>query len=198
MRRVIADQYAFLWRSLRRLGVADAALEDAAQKVLIVMARRLHEIPAGAERSFVFSAAVRVASDARRTARRQREDLMDDAPEEIASPLPSPEDVASERSDRRVLAEALEAIPLEFRSVFILFELEELTTAEIAAMLDLPMGTVASRLRRARELFKATIEAMQHDGSRKPEARRGAVRRTPGTDASPPERAASNRRGDKP
>ena len=60
-----------------------------------------------------------------------------------------------------MLAAALEALPIAFRSVFILYELEEMTTAEIALTLALPAGTVASRLRRARELFKKTIEEMQ-------------------------------------
>ena len=72
MRRIIAEHYPFLWRSLRRLGVADAVLEDAGQQVLLVMARRLAEIRVSAERPFLFSAAVRVAADSRRSARRRR------------------------------------------------------------------------------------------------------------------------------
>jgi RNA polymerase sigma-70 factor (ECF subfamily) len=52
-------------------------------------------------------------------------------------------------------------MPLEARSVFVLFELEELTVPEIAAMLDLPIGTVASRLRRGRELFRAAATRMR-------------------------------------
>jgi RNA polymerase sigma-70 factor (ECF subfamily) len=161
MRRIIAEQYPFLWRSLRRLGVPDAQLEDAAQQVLVVMARRLNEIRVGAERTFVFSAAVRVAADARRSARRRREDPISDASAEVASPLPTPEDLASVQSDRRVLAVALESIPMAFRTVFILYEIEEMTAAEIAVMLSLPAGTVASRLRRARELFKEAIEQIR-------------------------------------
>jgi RNA polymerase sigma-70 factor (ECF subfamily) len=44
-------------------------------------------------------------------------------------------------------------MPLELRTVFVLFELEEMTASEIAQTLDIPPGTVASRLRRAREIF---------------------------------------------
>ncbi len=46
-------------------------------------------------------------------------------------------------------------MPMEARSVFVLFELEELTVTEIARVLEVPIGTVSSRLRRARELFRA-------------------------------------------
>jgi RNA polymerase sigma-70 factor (ECF subfamily) len=45
-------------------------------------------------------------------------------------------------------------MPIELRVVFVLFELEEMTTAEIATLLEIPSGTVASRLRRARETFE--------------------------------------------
>jgi RNA polymerase sigma-70 factor (ECF subfamily) len=52
-------------------------------------------------------------------------------------------------------------IPIETRSVFVLFELEELTVPEIADMLELPIGTVASRLRRGRELFRAAATRLR-------------------------------------
>ena len=49
----------------------------------------------------------------------------------------------------------------ELRSVFILHTFEELTMAEIAELLELPPGTVASRLRRARGMFRDRIEALK-------------------------------------
>jgi RNA polymerase sigma-70 factor, ECF subfamily len=52
-------------------------------------------------------------------------------------------------------------MPLEFRTVFVLYELEEMTTVEVAALLQLPLGTAASRLRRARALFQETIAKIQ-------------------------------------
>jgi RNA polymerase sigma-70 factor (ECF subfamily) len=55
------------------------------------------------------------------------------------------------------LDEVLDALPMDLRAPFVLFELEELSTAEIAAMLSVPAGTVASRLRRAREEFRAIV-----------------------------------------
>jgi len=47
---------------------------------------------------------------------------------------------------------------MDLRAVFVLFELEGFSTSEIAATLDLPMGTVSSRLRRARDEFQAATK----------------------------------------
>ena len=58
-------------------------------------------------------------------------------------------------------------MPLDLRAVLILFEVEELSTAEIADMLELPMGTVGSRLRRAREDFQARVKRLQVARTRK-------------------------------
>jgi hypothetical protein len=52
-------------------------------------------------------------------------------------------------------------MPLDLRTVFVLFELEEMPTQEIATVLDLPTGTVASRLRRAREEFQKLVRRLQ-------------------------------------
>ena len=158
MRRVVQDNYAFLWRTLRRLGVPEASVEDAAQNVLCVLARRLGEVPPSSERSFLIGTAIRVASDARRGARRRREDPADDPAAHVAHPGPSPEQSARESDARRVLGDILDAMPDELRAVFVLFELEELPLAEVATLLELPGGTAASRLRRAREHFQAAAE----------------------------------------
>src|SRR5688572_1788938 len=63
------DQFQFVWRSLRRLGVREPATDDAAQKVFEIATRRLASIRSGAERAFLFNTAVRVAIEFRRTAR---------------------------------------------------------------------------------------------------------------------------------
>ncbi|HTJ46804.1 MAG TPA: sigma factor, partial [Kofleriaceae bacterium] len=81
--------FDFIWRSLRRLGVAAAAVDDAAQEVFVVASRKLREIEAGKERAFLFGTAVRVASDARRSARRRGDKVSDDAAPETADPAPA-------------------------------------------------------------------------------------------------------------
>jgi RNA polymerase sigma-70 factor (ECF subfamily) len=138
---------------MRRLGIAESDTDDAVQEVVLVLARKLDQVELGRERSFVLSTAVRVASTFRRTVRNRRE--VDDA--ELAalhSSALDPEQLAEKQRLRALLDRVLNELPLELRAVFVLYELEELTMAEIASTLGLPPGTVASRLRRSRELFE--------------------------------------------
>jgi RNA polymerase sigma-70 factor, ECF subfamily len=152
-RRVVSEHFEVLWRFLRRIGIPDGDLDDAVQEVVLVLARKLDQVQIGCERSFVLSTAVRVASSFRRTVRNRRE--VDDAElVELESPELDPEALAEKQRLRVVLQRVLNQLPLELRAVFVLYELEELTMAEIAATLQLPPGTVASRLRRAREQFE--------------------------------------------
>lgn len=152
-RRVVSEHFEVLWRFLRRLGIPDGDLDDAIQEVVLVLARKLDQVQIGCERSFVLSTAVRVASGFRRAHRNRRE--VDDAGlAELECPELSPEALAEKQRLRVVLQRVLNELPLELRAVFVLYELEELTMAEIAATLELPSGTVASRLRRAREQFE--------------------------------------------
>ena len=66
---------------------------------------------------------------------------------------------------RARLQNILDQIPEELRAVFVLYELERFTMSEIAALMNLPSGTVASRLRKARELFVARAKREQRDGA---------------------------------
>src|SRR5206468_10478747 len=66
----------------------------------------------------------------------------------------APERLALRSSESRVLADAVAALTLVFREVLILRELEELSYKEIARIADIPIGTVMSRLARARGLLQ--------------------------------------------
>ena len=71
-------------------------------------------------------------------------------------------DAELDRARARVLLDAiLNAMPEELRTVFVLFELEQLGTPQIAELLGLPRGTVASRMRRAREDFEARVQRLE-------------------------------------
>jgi RNA polymerase sigma-70 factor (ECF subfamily) len=149
----LVDRYGdFVWRSVRRLGVSDAASDDACQQVFLTACRKLEEILPGKERSFLFTLCVHVAAHFRRTQARRRE-TSDEPIADVADGTAAPDELLDRQRARALLDEALDALPLELRAVFVLFELEEATTAEIAEILDIPPGTVASRLRRARKEF---------------------------------------------
>ena len=153
LRQVVSGHFEVLWRFLRRLGIAEGDIDDAVQEVVLVLARKLDQVEVGSERAFVLSTAFRVASGFRRATRRRRE-VDDGAIEGFESPELSPEALAEKQRLRLILQRVLNQLPLELRVVFVLYELEELTMADIAATLALPPGTVASRLRRSREQFQ--------------------------------------------
>jgi RNA polymerase sigma-70 factor (ECF subfamily) len=158
LRSVIDKHYNSLWRTVRYLGVEDAVAEDAVQKVLCIFARRLGDIKPGAEMSFLFATALRVASEARRADRRRHATSVENI-DAFAAIEPTPEELVDKRRAHHVLRELLQALPIDLRVVFVLFEIEELKLVEISRLLGLPMGTVASRLRRAREKFQRVVLA---------------------------------------
>jgi RNA polymerase sigma-70 factor (ECF subfamily) len=150
----VRDHYDFIWRTLRRLGVPPAIVDDATQKVFWVATRKLEQHPVVKERSFLFAIALRVAGDERRALRRRPEVSDEGACDAARDEVPAPDELVEQRQARELLDGILEEMPFELRVVFVLFELEEMSTAEIAALLEIPIGTVASRLRRGREAFE--------------------------------------------
>lgn len=159
VRALVEGHFDFIWRSLRRVGLSSADADDAAQEVFVVAARKLEQIAAGKERAFLFGAALRVASTHRRTRARRREHP-DAEMTEHGDHAPGPEQLVERHRARALLDQVLDEIEMDSRTVFVLFELEELSTPEIAELLELPVGTVASRLRRAREAFQAAIKRL--------------------------------------
>jgi RNA polymerase sigma-70 factor (ECF subfamily) len=156
LKRAISDDYRFIWRLLRRFGVPDSQVEDAAQQVFLIVAERLEDITEGRERSFAFGTAMRVAQSLRRRLGRE---LPTDTLDERAGAVVGPDELLERKRARDLLDRVLQAMPLESRTVFILFELEGMSSPEIAALIEVPLGTVASRLRRAREQFKTLVDA---------------------------------------
>jgi RNA polymerase sigma-70 factor, ECF subfamily len=153
--------FQFIWRTLRRLGVyPDDAVDDAVQRVFEIAALKAARISPGAERPFLFRTAVLVAAEVRRSARREQQRKASDE-SEIPSNAPNPEELLEHRERRVLLDLALDNLPLELRSVFVLFELEGLHVPEIAVLAGLPIGTVASRLKRAREQFRESARRLR-------------------------------------
>jgi len=154
--QLMRDYFDFAWRTLRRLGVAEIDLQDATQSVFGVVASKLPSIAVEREKSFVFGTAMRVASHARRARQRKRETPLEDAGT-LWDESPDPEQALERRQAVEQLAEILASMDESARSAFVLFELEQLTLAEIAKLLQVPLGTVSSRLRRAREHFQRAV-----------------------------------------
>jgi RNA polymerase sigma-70 factor (ECF subfamily) len=159
-RGLVARHFDFVWRSVRRLGVRSADCDDAAQEVFLVAARRLDDFTTERERAFLFGTCARVASTRRRGARRRPEEL-DAAPDERARDELGPEELAELARARPLLQEVLNGLSIDYRTVFILAEIEELSVREMAQLLGVPPGTVSSRLRVAREQFRDGVKRLQ-------------------------------------
>lgn len=157
---LVTQNLDFVWRTVRRLGVPASDADDAAQQVFVIAHQKLAEIRLGSERAFLIAVATRVASRMRRTIQRREmaQQQIADNPD-IGSPFA--EFGVGRVEARDLLDRVLDTMPPEIRIVFVLFELEDLSVDNIAEVLELPRGTVATRLRRARMLFAEASERLQ-------------------------------------
>ncbi|MFZ5890512.1 MAG: RNA polymerase sigma factor [Myxococcota bacterium] len=160
VREVVARDYALVWRFLRRLGVAEGEVDDLAQAVFARVLARAEVIVPGAERAYLMKAAFHASFEGRRAASRARARLSAVEPEELGSVEPLPDESLHERRQRALLDAALARLSPDLRAVFTLFELEELTFTEISEFLGIPRGTVASRLRKARQVFTDAVKRL--------------------------------------
>src|SRR5262249_40141522 len=157
--RAFEENAVFIWRSLRRLGVPLECADDATQQVFLVAARKMNQIEEGKERAFLFQSAMRIAMEVRRAFFRARGRLASDRAIllERTDPALRPDEAVDRQRTLRLIGHVLEEMPMERRTAFVLYEIEGVTIAEIASLLQIPMGTVASRLRLAREEFRAAV-----------------------------------------
>ncbi len=146
--------------ALRMLGSRDAA-EDATQEALIRAYRRIDTFRGGNFRSWLFSIVANQARDElRRRGRRPALSLdygRDDPDRPTLDPPdtdPSPEARAEQSDLRRTLEEALQRLPHDWREVVLLVDVHGLAYEEAAASVGLPVGTVKSRLSRARSRLR--------------------------------------------
>ena len=144
---VARAQLDFVWRALRRQGLSRADADDGVQRVFLVFREKVAGVEPGTEKGFLFRTAGFVAKELRRGAR-----PCEEATDSNVGAEPSP-------SGRIEVDDLLDKVMRDLdddeRQVFLLFEIEGLTMAEIAPILHCPPGTVASRLRRARDKVRA-------------------------------------------
>jgi RNA polymerase sigma-70 factor (ECF subfamily) len=158
---LVREHLRFVWRLVRRLGLRPSDADDATQRVLFTAVQRIDDIEPGAERGFLYRTAVRIAFKLHSSKERQRELEGLEAATGLPDPTPNPEDLLDQQRARALLDHVLDSMPLDLKAVFVLFEFERLTTSEIALMLDIPRGTAASRLRRAREDFDERVKRLE-------------------------------------
>jgi len=179
----VADVYAahfkYVWRCLRSLGVPDAALDDALQEVFLVVQRKLEAFDGACDtKTWLYAIVLRIArryrAEAALYARRftEHEPGSDDDALETSSVAA---DLRSEieKNERLALAQrALAGLDDAKREVFVFACIEGMSAPEIATLVGIPLNTVYSRLRAARQAFAEAVallstptprEGQQHD-----------------------------------
>ncbi len=143
-------EFDYVCRNLGRFGVAAADLDDGAHEVFLVLYRRWHDVdPARPIRPWLFGVARRVAAAQR--AKRV----------ETASPMDAASAEDPRAAQRDLVWRAMDALDDDRRAVIILHDFEGHTGAEIAAQLEIPVNTVHSRLRLAREDLLAAVHKIR-------------------------------------
>jgi RNA polymerase sigma-70 factor (ECF subfamily) len=157
---VYQAQFDYVWNTLRRLGVASRHLEDVAHDVFLVVHRQLPSFdPMRPLRPWLFGIAFNVASDHRRRASVERE-----IPTPEVEPEPGgagPEEALDARQRRTLVLAALGDLDDGHRAVLVLCDVDGAPGPEAAEVLKIPLNTVYSRLRTARQRFAAAVMRRQ-------------------------------------
>ena len=162
LRELFSMHAPYVWNTLRRLGAPRPDLEDLTHEVFLHVQRHLGEYdPARPVKPWLFGFAFRIASAHRRRAHRRREVLDHGQTEEAVDPASRPDERLAAAEDRRLVLEALDAIDLDRRAVFVLYEIDGVPMNEIARALGIPVNTAYSRLRVARSEFAAAVKRLR-------------------------------------
>jgi RNA polymerase sigma-70 factor, ECF subfamily len=159
--RLYEQHFAFAWRSLRLLGVADDLLEDAAQDVFAVVSRQLGEFAGRSSlRTWIFSIVQRTAANYRRRHRRKVLPLVP-LGSSIVGSEPSPHAHAEALDAAERIERFAEGLDPDRRALFVLVLLEEVPAPEAARALELPLNTVYSRIRSLRTALERALSQQE-------------------------------------
>nr|WP_263430179.1 RNA polymerase sigma factor [Nannocystis pusilla] len=160
LREVFADHVGYVWRIARAFGVPADDADDVAQEVFLVVHRRLHTFqPSRSLPAWLFGITRNVVLAHQRAHTRRERRL---SAVEPPAPPREPEASLELRQAAAFMQEFLDGLDVDKRMVFLLADIEGLTAAEIADALEIPLGTVFSRLRAARlklEQFSQRLRA---------------------------------------
>ena len=156
--QIFQEEAPYVGRTLHYLGVHEPHLEDACQEVFVVVHRQLGQLQGGSVRAWVRQICVHVASNYRRSRRRRREDAVAEPPE-VSTPASQQGEVERRELQQQLMA-ALAALSEEQRTVFVLYEIEQLTMPEIAGAIGCALQTAYSRLYAARTKVQSAMKSM--------------------------------------
>lgn len=165
-RLVMLHQDRVFNTTFRILGSVDEA-EDAAQKTFISAYQNIRSFRGGSFKAWLLRSAVNACYDELRRSKRHpsisiddntREDTADLADYVLPDPSPAPPEVSEMRELQQAVQHCLRELPPDFRAVAVLADVEELDYEEISRITGNPLGTVKSRLARARQKLRGCLE----------------------------------------
>jgi RNA polymerase sigma-70 factor, ECF subfamily len=164
--RVYEDNFTYIWRAARRLGIDPADTDDVVQEVFVVAHRRLAEFEGRAQvKTWLFKILVRVVRHYFRTQSRKpghrRDASTGDVDRLAVHSVHGPVEAAERAEAVRILDSLLSRLDEDKREVFVLAEIEQLSSVEIADVLGANINTVYSRLRAARQEFERALMRFQ-------------------------------------
>jgi RNA polymerase sigma-70 factor (ECF subfamily) len=163
--QVYSDNFSFIWRSVRGLGVLAAHADDVTQEVFLIAYRKLHTLERrDALRGWLFGIARRVAKDYRRSLGRKGVPVEFEE-DRIQSLAPDPQESHEAGEELEIVRAFADGLDDEWRAVFFLALVEGLPAAEVAETLDLNAGTVYSRVRTMRQKLAEHLRSMERGGN---------------------------------
>ncbi len=161
---VYRAHFRFVWRTLGRLGVREADRMDVAQNVFIIVHRQLPGFEGRSKlTTWLFSICRLVVKDYLRSSPIRHEVPVDLRNLSRMTSTDSPSQRFDTEELGRMLEVILDRLPEKLCIVFVLFELDEMSGDDIAHLLDVPVGTVRSRLRLARAAFQREVKLLVDD-----------------------------------
>ena len=145
-------------QAYRLLGERHAA-EDATQEAFIIAYFKFHTYRGGSLRGWILRIVTNLCFDEIRRRKRSREISLEpvnsygeeiESPNWIADPVETPEEVTESSELQDVIQKSINKLPLDYRTVVVLVDIQGLDYAEAAGVIGCPLGTVKSRLARAR------------------------------------------------
>ena len=157
---IFEEHFDYVWATLRRLGVRKADREDLVHDVFLKVHTHLADYDETSPiRLWLFVFAHGVAADHHRLARHRVEVL--GAPSEAAAGNPSADDRIAALEQRELILEALQTIHVDWRTVLVMHDVDDIAMPQIAYSLDIPLNAAYSRLRLARDQLASALTRLR-------------------------------------
>jgi RNA polymerase sigma-70 factor, ECF subfamily len=167
--RLFDSHLAFVWRNLRRLGVAEPMIEDAAQDVFLVVHRRWNtwQPERSSVETWLFGIVLRIAQNHRRAQRRRLNWLLPAQDRMALQETPSlddgPAEILAQREAATIFERALAPLDEDKRAIFLMIDVEQMSVPQAAATLGINLNTAYWRLRKARIAFRRALAKLDSD-----------------------------------